>query len=117
MDLGRVYFDTAGNECNILQLIKNEPEWAANVIQAFHDQKGGVEDNRAFLPRSLTAENGAKSALIGEFFVETEEPCHNCDGNDKCPYCYGLGHVAIKIPIPWCTIKEIYAKAVKYFGA
>ena len=38
MDLDKKYYDCDGKECNILQLVKNNPEWAANVIQEI--QKG-----------------------------------------------------------------------------
>jgi len=34
MDLKKLYHDLDGNECNILQLVKRDPEWAANRIQA-----------------------------------------------------------------------------------
>jgi hypothetical protein len=33
MDLEKIYHDLNGNECNILQVVKKEPEWAANRIQ------------------------------------------------------------------------------------
>ena len=33
MDLNKQYEDSEGNKCNILTLVKKEPEWAANVIQ------------------------------------------------------------------------------------
>ena len=33
MDLEKIYHDLDGNVCNILQLVKKEPEWAANRIQ------------------------------------------------------------------------------------
>ena len=33
MDLNKIYHDQDGNECNILQLVKQCPEWAANIIQ------------------------------------------------------------------------------------
>ena len=29
MDLKKIYKDSNGKECNILQIVKNEPEWAA----------------------------------------------------------------------------------------
>ena len=38
MDLKRIYHDSDGNECNILQLVKSEPEWAANIIQYLEKQ-------------------------------------------------------------------------------
>jgi hypothetical protein len=34
MDLLKRYEDSNGNQCNILQMINREPEWAANRIQA-----------------------------------------------------------------------------------
>ena len=33
MDLEKVYHDSEGKERNILQMVKREPEWAANIIQ------------------------------------------------------------------------------------
>jgi len=33
MDLEKRYYLTDGTECNIVQLVKKEPEWAANKIQ------------------------------------------------------------------------------------
>jgi len=33
MDTGKVYFDSEGNECSILQMVKHEPAWAAARIQ------------------------------------------------------------------------------------
>jgi hypothetical protein len=40
MDLNKKYYDLDGKECNILQLVKNNPEWAANIIQEI--QKGNI---------------------------------------------------------------------------
>ena len=33
MDMGKSYHDSNDNECNILQMVHREPEWAANRIQ------------------------------------------------------------------------------------
>ena len=33
MDLKKVYHDSDGNECNIFQMVRREPEWAANILQ------------------------------------------------------------------------------------
>ncbi len=68
------------------------------------------------MPKELTAENGAKALLIGEFFeeVETENPdycgCGECDFCEENPdeeetYLQ-------KVYVSWTTIKEIYKKAV-----
>jgi len=33
MDLAKIYLDYFGNKCNILNMVKRHPEWAANRIQ------------------------------------------------------------------------------------
>ena len=33
MDLKKIYYDSYARKCNILQLVKKEPEWAADRIQ------------------------------------------------------------------------------------
>lgn len=67
------------------------------------------------MPESLTAENGAKAALMGEFFVIATVSC-GCLYDERCPDCHGEGTYAQKIQVPWTTIKEIYAKAVDHFA-
>ena len=57
------------------------------------------------MPRRLTAENGAKGLLIGEFHETII--CHDEDGE---PY-------EVKMPVEWDTIKQIYAKIVDHYGA
>ena len=57
------------------------------------------------MPRKLTAENGAKSLLIGEFHETIV--CHDEDGQ---PY-------EVKMPVEWDTIKAIYDKIVAFYGA
>lgn len=53
-----------------------------------------VDHNKmAQLPRKLTAENGAKALLIGEFF-----------------------ETGSYLPVSWTTIKAIYAKIVEHFA-
>lgn len=34
MDLAKRYKDSNGNQCDILQMVSREPEWAANRLQA-----------------------------------------------------------------------------------
>ena len=81
-----------------------------------------MSNKTVLMPRELTAENGAKRLLSGEFFEEIEVSC-DCfamsdDGNavDNCCHCAGEGSYTQKAPIEWTTIKEIYAMAVKHFG-
>lgn len=75
------------------------------------------------MPKELTAENGAKSLLIGEFHETVSVQCEGCNGTgwlDEgccehiCEYCTGAGDYALKVTVGWTTIKEIYAMYVKY---
>ncbi len=78
------------------------------------------------MPRELTAENGAKYLLSGEFSVGHFIECGHCDNGDakldedddyeECELCEGQGGFNIDIPIEWTTIKDIYAKAVQHLG-
>lgn len=73
----------------------------------------------AIMPRALTAENGAKAALIGEFFVPIQVACNQCDNEGtlsdgtECSDCEGTGVVVDHESIEWTTIKAIYAKAIE----
>ncbi|CNL04109.1 hypothetical protein [Yersinia aldovae] len=68
------------------------------------------------MPESLTAENGAKGALSGEFFTETDITCEECGGDcdedDSCKHCNDLGVQTVRAAIGWSTIKDIYKMAV-----
>jgi hypothetical protein len=62
--------------------------------------------NKVIMPKELTAENGAKSLMIGEFFEtrEIENPEDEYETRIE------------KIPISWTSIKGIYKKVVEHFG-
>lgn len=72
------------------------------------------------MPRRLTAENGAKALLIGEFKEELLIECNNCneDGfyedDSKCTVCDGTGAYYLRVYVTWDTIKAIYDKAVEH---
>lgn len=70
------------------------------------------------MPTELTAENGGKGLMIGEFFEEIEIRCQECADceNEDCYICDGTGFYMQKVPIEWSTIKAIYKKAVDHFG-
>lgn len=75
-----------------------------------------VPDGFVMVPRALTAENGAKAALLGEFNLEYNLVCHECFG-EGCDDCSGEGSRTNSIPVDWTTIKEIWAKGVEHFQA
>lgn len=64
-----------------------------------------VPTEKVLLPRKLTAENGAKYALIGEFYEDVE--FIDEDGNQRMQ----------RVPVSWTTIKEIWDRAVDHFEA
>jgi hypothetical protein len=77
----------------------------------------GVPLDKIVMPVALTAENGAKALLIGEFEEVLELECPSCDrDDDECDVCGGNGSYTYRVPVSWATIREIYAKAVKALG-
>ncbi|HFZ1502683.1 TPA: DUF3850 domain-containing protein [Klebsiella pneumoniae] len=76
-----------------------------------------VPDGYVMVPMRLTAENGAKGALSGEFSETKFVNCPECFGDDECETCDGSGGIEITVPVTWTTIKEIWAKGVEHFAA
>ncbi|HBV5714321.1 TPA: hypothetical protein MD186_003426, partial [Klebsiella pneumoniae] len=74
-------------------------------------------DSYVMVPMRLTAENGAKGALSGEFSETKFVNCPECFGDDECETCDGSGRIEITVPVTWTTIKEIWAKGVEHFAA
>lgn len=81
-----------------------------------------MSDDKILMPRKLTEENGAKAALICEFFVEQIIDCPDCDfrsgiaDDEVCECCNDVGTVTQRLPVTWTTIKAIYEKAVRTLG-
>lgn len=76
-----------------------------------------VPDGYVMVPMRLTAENGAKGALSGEFSETKFVNCPECFGDDECETCDGSGRIEITVPVTWTTIKDIWAKGVEHFAA
>jgi hypothetical protein len=79
-----------------------------------------VPEGYALMPVALTAENGAKSALSGEFKIRHESTCSGCyydEADPECEVCGGDITYTEIVAIDWTTIKEIYAKAVELLAA
>lgn len=83
--------------------------------------------NTVIMPKELTAENGAKGLLMGEFSENVAIQCPSCDGSgsiemgaydpdEVCDECEGAGEYTLKVAVSWSKIKEIYAMAVKHLG-
>lgn len=75
-----------------------------------------VPDGYCIMPRRLTAENGAKALLFGEFKLVATHECPECreleEPIEGCEICDGEGEYAQQYTIPWDQIKFIYSKAV-----
>ncbi|MEH5877545.1 hypothetical protein [Klebsiella variicola] len=76
-----------------------------------------VLDGYVMVPLRLTAENGAKEALSGEFSETRFVNCPECFGDDECETCDGSGRIEITVPVTWTTIKAIWVKGVEHFAA
>lgn len=80
-----------------------------------------IPDGYCVMPRRLTAENGAKALLLGEFKVHVERECPECidldEPDENCEICDGEGEHTIHQVIPWDQIKFIYSKAVEGLAA
>ncbi|EOW7326529.1 hypothetical protein ACOIFL_002130 [Escherichia coli] len=128
-----------------LQGQKDGLEWAAQLAEANHPQTGDwlyddplelakairkgpdmpefdgptpvTPDGWIMVPKKLTAENGAKVVLSGEFSESTFISCPECFGDDDCDTCDGSGRIEIKVPVTWATIKSIWDKSIEYFAA
>lgn len=74
-----------------------------------------MTNKTVLMPIELTAENGAKAALMGEFFEWKEIHCGHGSSYEasRCSVCDGAGYYVERHMISWTTIKAIYAKAVE----
>ncbi|MDM3243769.1 hypothetical protein [Citrobacter sp. Cf081] len=93
---------------------------AYSVISAAILQAGNspvIPDGYVLVPKKLTAENGAKRELSGEFSETKFINCPECFGDDDCETCDGSGRIEITVPVTWTTIKAIWAKGVEHFAA
>lgn len=76
-----------------------------------------IPDGYCIMPRRLTAENGAKTLLLGEFTLKVTMDCPECsemeEPSEGCGICDGEGEYGQKHTISWDQIKFIYSKAVE----
>lgn len=91
----------------------------------------GAKTDYVLMPKRLTAENGAKGALSGEFKESVHVTCPVCDGSgddpdfdgdpaehgSACLECNGEGTVEQGVPVSWDTIKDIYKSAIELLAA
>lgn len=63
------------------------------------------DNDKIIMPKELTAENGAKALMMGEFIIYREM----FDSENDESY-------TMEIPVDWTTIKQIYKIAVDNLG-
>ncbi|EFN7658970.1 molecular chaperone DnaJ [Escherichia coli] len=117
-DLGNRYFGTV-TEALELDTAKNGYILLVQDPEPNFDINGNspvTPDGWVIVPKKLTAENGAKGVLSGEFSETTFISCPECFGDDDCETCDGSGRIEIKVPVSWTTIKTIWAKGCEYFS-
>ncbi|WP_259652717.1 hypothetical protein [Klebsiella pneumoniae] len=91
--------------------------WDGVKVEPLYRHAQPAPDGYVMVPMRLTAENGAKGALSGEFSETKFVNCPECFGDDECETCDGSGRIEITVPVTWTTIKEIWAKGVEHFAA
>ncbi|HGW6257455.1 TPA: ead/Ea22-like family protein [Escherichia coli] len=117
-DLGNRYFGTV-TEASELDTAKNGYILLVQDAEPNFDVNGnspGIPDGWVIVPKKLTAENGAKGVLSGEFSETTFISCPECFGDDDCETCDCSGRIEIKVPVSWTTIKTIWAKGCEHFS-
>ena len=97
--------------CTLHNVLFTESEWR-NLM--------GEPEGFVLVPRELTAENGAKAALMGEFSQNFPMYCWEChndfSGDELCQACLNTGEVMHQVNISWTVIKEIWKKAIQVVG-
>lgn len=76
-----------------------------------------IPEGWILMPRKLTAENGAKAALSGDFAEHKVINCPECFGDDECESCDGSGLIKFEVTVSWSTIKAIWEKGADHFAA
>ncbi|MCE7683017.1 ead/Ea22-like family protein [Escherichia coli] len=97
--------------------LKAEPVSQTYKLNQLSGNSPVTPDGWVIVPKKLTAENGAKGVLSGEFSETTFISCPECFGDDDCDTCDGSGRIEIKVPVTWTTIKSIWDKGIAHFAA
>lgn len=114
------FFDNKKAGCGNVWLMMMAAMWegwqgCAAMLQAGNSPV--TPDGWVTVPKKLTAENGAKGVLSGEFSETKFINCPECFGDDDCETCDGSGRIEITVPVSWTNIKAIWAKGVEHFEA
>lgn len=103
--------------CHAAMLQGSQPVSQTYKLNELSGNSPVTPDGWVMVPKKLTAENGAKGVLSGEFSETTFISCPECFGDDDCDTCDGSGRIEIKVPVTWTTIKSIWDKGIAHFAA
>lgn len=119
--------DTTSLDSREQQLVAHAiHSFVRDLVSARPAPSAAVPNGYAILPKELTAENGAKALLMGEYSVGDFIQCGLCDnGNasvdddefEACELCDGQGGHHVSFAVDWTTIKEIWRKAADHLTA
>jgi hypothetical protein len=63
MNTAKIYKDIDGNECSIMQMVRREPDWAANRVQEGEKAFYRLDAGRDYLMSTPAGEITAEGAL------------------------------------------------------
>ncbi|HHT0035936.1 TPA: hypothetical protein ACTW3V_000374 [Klebsiella pneumoniae] len=108
----------AKQQRHIGQSCKVPPEDMVEIMERLLNAGNSqvIPDGYVLVPMRLTAENGAKGALSGEFSETKFVNCPECFGDNECETCDGSGKIEITVAVTWTTIKAIWVKGVEHFA-
>ena len=108
--------DNAALAWNTQQLKINELQLRLNAADQRVDELT-VPAGYCLMPTQLTAENGAKALMLGEFKLQVTNECSECreleEPLEGCEICDGEGEYGQQHTISWDQIKFIYSEAVR----
>ena len=115
LTVGKLRVELEAAEKRIAEL-EAEPVSQTYKLNELSGNSPVTPDGWVMVPKRLTAENGAKGVLSGEFSETTFISCPECFGDDDCETCDCSGRIEIKVPVSWTTIKTIWAKGCEHFS-
>ncbi|EOK2059368.1 ead/Ea22-like family protein [Escherichia coli] len=115
LTVGRLRVELEAAKKRIAEL-EAEPVSQTYKLNELSGNSPVTPDGWVMVPKRLTAENGAKGVLSGEFSETTFISCPECFGDDDCETCDCSGRIEIKVPVSWTTIKTIWAKGCEHFS-
>lgn len=117
VDVLEALLDELEKEKGYASAFEAENRNEANAVMLQDGNSPATPDGYVLVPKKLTAENGAKGVLSGEFSETKFINCPECFGDDDCETCDGSGRIEITVPVTWTTIKAIWAKGVEHLAA